>query len=652
MRTFALASLLLAPAAALAQSPDSPAPAGAAASELVVLDAFPVVENPIVAATAVDSLGSKVTTISAAQLAALNATDLQSALRETPGVIVTHHNVVGSFGGGEGGAVFIRGMGTARPGAEIQLSIDGIPSYNSVWTHPILDMLSVDLARDIAVYKGAQPVLYGNMAFAVVDLDPKAQEQPGTSGRLALTAGSFGTWSALAEGGTRTDTFDAYALASTRQSDGARADSDGRLRSYYTRLGWTFSPHWNAHVIYNRTDNYAQDPGPDAALVPASLLYANGRFADENDLLVATLANKYELAEGYVKPYYSSGTLNWTGQRNSTTKLNTDDTITDYANYGVKTRETVRPWTGAELLGGFDLDFITGKYRTVTNGVAAAFPQKFARLVQPYASFAQLWELGSGWSVKPSVGARWFDHNLFADEFAPQAGLVVEGAGFEFHTSAARGVNYPGFYVMAYPPGNNLHRELEAEKVDHFEAGVSRRFGSLVKAELTYFRDRGTDRIITSFPPYPAVWKNLARYRTEGVEAAVTVTPTRDLSFFGGVTTMNTTPDDLPYAPEWSASAGVNWRFAKNFRLSVDGQYVGSRYVTSRARTITALNTVELDSYVLLNARLAYEFSLPAWKLAGECFVAGENLGDADYEQRYGYPMPGINGTFGVSLKF
>ncbi len=183
-------------------------------SEVLRLDDYVVAATPIVEATRVDALAGRVTAISAAQLVELNARDLQSALRRVPGVVVSHFNPVGSFGGTEGGAIFIRGLGTARPGAEIQLSIDGVPSFNSIWTHPILDMLNVDLARRIDVLKGAQPVLYGNMAFAVVDLAPKFREQPGQGGAVTLTAGSFGTWSATAEGGFRGEQLDGYVLDS------------------------------------------------------------------------------------------------------------------------------------------------------------------------------------------------------------------------------------------------------------------------------------------------------------------------------------------------------------------------------------------------------------------------------------------------------
>ena len=83
-----------------------------------------VTGTPIIEGNRLTPLAGAVTTVPEDQLKELNAQDLQSALRETPGVVVTHHNPVGSFGGGEGGSVFIRGMGASRPGAEIQLAIE------------------------------------------------------------------------------------------------------------------------------------------------------------------------------------------------------------------------------------------------------------------------------------------------------------------------------------------------------------------------------------------------------------------------------------------------------------------------------------------------------------------------------------------------
>src|SRR4030065_498822 len=113
------------------------------------------------------------------QISDLTAQDLPYALRRTPGVVISRYNQVGSFRDGDGGAVYIRGMGSSRPGAEIQILVDGVPKFAGVWTHPLMDTMSADIAEKIEVYKGAQPILFGNMAFGAVNLITKRQKEEG-----------------------------------------------------------------------------------------------------------------------------------------------------------------------------------------------------------------------------------------------------------------------------------------------------------------------------------------------------------------------------------------------------------------------------------------------------------------------------------------
>ena len=75
-------------------------------------------------------------------------------------------------------------------------------------------------------------------------------------------------------------------------------------------------------------------------------------------------------------------------------------------------------------------------------------------------------------------------------------------------------------------------------------------------------------------------------------------------------------------------------------------------YVNSQARKATVENTLTVDSFTVVNAKLDYDFRLGDDGISGTVFVAGENLTDADYEYRPGYPMPGINGMGGVKLTF
>jgi outer membrane cobalamin receptor len=609
-----------------------------------------VVDTPIIEGNTVNRLGSQVTTVSEQQLEDLNAQDLQSALRETPGVVVSHFNPVGSFGGAEGGAVFIRGMGASRPGAEIQLAIDGIANYNSLWTHPLLDMLSVDIAQRIDVYKGAQPVLYGNMAFGVVDMITKRQTVPGFTASVEGAYGSDDTWIEVAEHGGKVDNLDYYLLQSYRSSEGNRPHAAGELQNYFGRIGYALNPNWEAHLVFNYTDNWADDPGPSPELVPPSQVFTNGRFNDDDYLTITTLANHYETADGYVKAYWNGGTLDWVDQYDTATKLNDEDTKTDYDNYGVKTRETFKLWAGGELMAGTDFDFISGKYRDEAAGTVTVFPRQTFQIISPYVAISQRWDLDDDIYLLPSAGFRYFDHDVFGDEFGPQAGIVFGVKDTGFHASYARGVNYPGIFVEAFPPGNNLYQRLDAETLDHYELGASQRLGTLAKLDLTLFYDGGSNRIVTASPPFPPVWTNIGSFHTQGLETTVTVTPIEDVALFGGFTVLQAHPTDLPYAPNWTASAGTTYRFLTNFKLSVDCQYVDHLNALSRDRNVNAVNATRIDSYFLLNAKLSYDFKLPWWERGGQIFLAGQNLTDADYQQVPGYPMPGINGMGGVKL--
>ena len=160
----------------------------------VRMDEVVVTASPITEGNQVNRLGSQVTSVTEDQIGDLNAQDFQSAVRMVPGVIISRQNPVGSFGGGDGGAIYIRGMGSARPGGEIQMVVDGIPKVVGVWTHPLMDIMSVDQAQRIDIYKGAQPVLFGNGAFGVVNVVTKRQTEEGFYTNVRAGYGSYSTF--------------------------------------------------------------------------------------------------------------------------------------------------------------------------------------------------------------------------------------------------------------------------------------------------------------------------------------------------------------------------------------------------------------------------------------------------------------------------
>ncbi|NLA74579.1 MAG: TonB-dependent receptor plug domain-containing protein [Deltaproteobacteria bacterium] len=613
------------------------------------LDEITVTAPAIISGNRVDRLGSQVTHVSREQIEDLNAMDITSALRRVPGVVISRHNQVGSFGGGEGGAIFIRGKGSSRPGAEIQTLIDGIPKFVSVWTHPIMDVLNVDIVDQIDIYKGAQPVLFGNMAFGVVNIRTKRMKDPGFYTGIKSGYGSNRTFMSSVEHGGKTEKFDYYLLGGYRSSDGHRVNADGKLQDLFFHAGYEFTTKWGMDLTMIYTDNRADDPGPIDLSYPS-----DGRFNNDDLFTVLTIISNFDRAKGHIKFYRDRGDIDWVDQE-GTPGYNT---LTDYVNYGIRARETITPWQEGELIMGIDLDYISGEARFLHPAEGnSAFPEETFRIFSPYVSLSHTFGNMDNIFITPSIGVRHLNHNEFTSETAPQAGVILGIKGTRFHASYGRGINYPGIYAkvqdIMWMPGDNRWSELKAENLDHFEAGVEHRFNSKLIADLTWFYDRGKDRIVTSPPPpFPPVLTNIGGYKSRGIEGGITAMPISGLSLFGGFTYLDSEPDDLPYAPEWTFSTGINYSPVDNLQISLDTQYVDGQYVTSRGRIRDTVNTDKVDSYFLVNGKISYDFRLSGSDADWQVFLAAENITDTSYEQKKGYPMPGLGFMIGFKADF
>jgi len=630
-----------------------PAVSLAAEREAVRMEEAGVTASPITEGNRVNRLGSQVSTVTEDQIRDLNAQDFQSAVRMVPGVIISRQNPVGSFGGGDGGAVYIRGIGSSRPGGEIQTAVDGVPKVVGVWAHPLMDIMSVDPAQRIEIYKGAQPVLFGNGAFGVVNVISKRQAEEGFYTNVRAGYGSYSTFIEGVEHGGKVGNTDYYLLQGFRSSSGHRDYSSGELQEYFARVGHQINNIWHMSLTANATNNFAEDPGPEGN--PAA---RQGTYRSNDQMTVITLAHQVASARGTLKLYWNRGTGDWQDQRDPAGFYY--DTTTDWDNYGARLQETATPWKNGEILGGIDLDYIGGKVTVDRDAPRAdsTFPRETFRILSPYAALSHLFGEKSGWYAIPSAGARYFSHSDFDAEWGPQAGLVVGYGDTEFHASYAKGVNYPGVYVVTnstlFWGGNTRWKNLEAETVDHYEAGLSHTLGEKFRADITYFTDDGKNRMILVTSPAPPRYENIGDFRIEGIEATVTWTPLDVLSLFAGATHLFArSPSNLPYAPDWSASAGFNYRFLRNFKLSADALYVDNRYTANnRAAGYGGSSIAAVGAYFLLNAKLGWEFSLKTLGTKGEIYIAGENLADENYAYKKDYPMPGITGMAGVSLQF
>lgn len=618
--------------------------------EPVRLPDYETVATPLAGLPATDRHAAGVTTIGERQLQDLAPLDFASALRRSPGVTITRYNQVGAFGGSEGGAVYLRGLGASRPGGEIKTTFDGVPKLNGLFNHPLLDLLSLDAAAAIHVHHRATPLRFGN-AFGVVDVETP-RVAAGSRARASVAGGSFGTFTESVAYGAKRGGTDYYFAQGYRASEGARAEASGRLTNWFLRVGQDLGEHWNLSYRVNHGDNVTTDPG--VTPLQAGVASTKGEtYATKDWLHLAVLEWRYARTSGSVRAYLNEGEGDWTRRQFS----GQADSLNRWRLHGVRWRQTVRIGEGGELLAGADLDVERGTTVSVpVAGPRVTFGPGTTRLFSPYAGWSH--ELRAGdWRVTPSVGVRRYEHDAAGGLWSPQAGLVATDGRTELRAGFSRAVNFPGLEVRALatfnPALGTSWQRLAPEEAEQWEVAWRREFGAGAAASVTFFRNDVSNRyVIVPPPPPPPRFANIGAYRTEGVELVGEYTAGAGLKFFGGATLLRATPGDVPYVPETTFNAGMNWRPADGWQLSVDAAYVSRLHIASLGRSATAANPRTVGAQFALNARLARRFAVGAGgRTRLEVFVAGENLTDREFAYTPGYPIPGINGLVGVRLE-
>jgi iron complex outermembrane receptor protein len=601
-----------------------------------------VVGTPLFEGQRIDEFANPVTSVSARQIDQLNAQDVASALRRVPGVVISRYNPVGSYGGGEGGAVYIRGHGSSRPGAEIATMVDGIPKFVGVWTHPLLDSLSVDLAGHVEVHKGPQPVQLGNMSFGTVNLQPKQRRRPGVSQRVRAGYGSFATGVARYERGSRSGRMDSYLSASHRRSDGARENADGEVSALYGRIGYRLGERWQASVMVDASDGSASDPGrvdtPQAGITP--------EFEISDMMTIATLSHDHGRFGGELKAYYDDGGIDW--RQWDPNASDAFFTLTDWENYGLRLRERLSFGEDGQLELGFDHDSYGGLSREVRDsGTTPLVDLRFqntaliARVSKPLDAEGRL---------TPSAGVRYNDSRFFGEDWGTHLGLVYRTSRGKLYGRYASGFNLPGLWAATFgPPG--AWRDLEAEEIDHLEVGWSHRVGSRATLDLALFRSEVANGLrFLPPPPFPPTFDNVGDYTSEGGEIALSASPRPGLQLMISAAYNETDPQRIPFSPEWTLSGGVSARLAERWRLHVDAEWVDER-LAGNPRFPAPGERVE--AFFLVNGQLVWKLA-PARPDRGApgLFLAFENLLDEDYAFRAGYPMPGTSLMAGIDWRF
>lgn len=643
LQPFKLTPLAATLALAFSQSALAQQATDAPTTQTVRITAHPVIEE-----VKLDRFSAGAAVVTEAQLRDQNALDLAAGLRRTPGVQISRYNPVGAFGGDQGGAVFIRGMGVSRPGSEIKTYIDGVPFYMGVWNHPLLDLLPVNGMRAVTVYKSPQPQINGNN-FASINLESKRAVEEGVHGNLRLSAGSFGTvveqFDLQGKQGDLT-----YSLAQGyAKSRGHRDDASGELGNLMGRIGWKLDNHWRLDASVLVVDTSARDPG-DLRVAKAAIA---PEYTNRAHMLSFGVAHQHGSAQGELRLYSTRGDGDWLHQGGLD-----GDTLSHFSMSGVRWKEQFTPWQDATLVGGIDHDRIGGEvaFNRVSPAPQASFKADSFHITSPYLALSQQVALLDGWRLVPSAGIRFYEHNQFSSKSAPHLGLSLVSDKLTLFANASRGINYPGLeaplLASLIPPLGTSWKQLAAEELDHAEIGLKFAPGKATQIDVSLFRDKVKNRYVFGFPPDvppPPQFINLGSYRMQGAELSLRQDLAQDWTLFAGLTLLNPSIDNLPYTPKKALSLGLNGQIA-GVRLALDAQYQSEVQALNRARAAGAVNTERVNGFAVFNARIGYP--LKALGKNGEVFLAVENLFGRDYGYRPGYPMPGRWGQVGMNFGF
>ena len=283
-----------------------------------------------------------------------------------------------------------------------------------------MDLMPIDTARSVEVYKSPQPQNFGN-AMAALNMIPKIRVDEGVASKVSVAGGSFGTAVASAESGGRFENFDYYLGGSYRYSDGHRDHAEGETGDIFTRLGYAFNEHWDAYLFGLYSDNSAEDPGEEGADASAR----EGTYETSSRLLSLTLSNEYGSAKGYLKFFRNDGEGDWLDQPTSTDGVR-EDLFNDFTFYGIKAREAFSLAGKLEVVTGLDWEYTDGDYDLyLSDGSANPWEGHDYTTISPYAAISSQFGDTDGVYVSPSVGLRYYDHSDFGSAWSPHVGVVA-----------------------------------------------------------------------------------------------------------------------------------------------------------------------------------------------------------------------------------
>lgn len=301
-----------------------------------------------------------------------------------------------------------------------------------------------------------------------------------------------------------------------------------------------------------------------------------------------------------------------------------------------------------------------------------------ASVKKEVAGFAKaLWKINQ-WELFGDLQLRNINYSTKILQAGDDEGINLSKKWLFFNPKA--GINYrikSGKVFLSYahakrePNRDDLiaNRNVQAEKLHDFEAGIEKQFGKVAFTANLYYMYYLNQLVlngqISNIGEF--IRTNSGKSFRRGIEIGaqtkfspkweitgnLSLSQNKNLDFImeteNGTTNLGDT--EISFSPGVIANLGLKFLPVKNFHLSLQNQYVGKQYLDN-----TETKDLELADYFLTDFNAQYDFKINSHEIALKLLV--NNIFDQKYVNNgYVYDGPvyfsqaGINFMFGISWK-
>lgn len=260
--------------------------------------------------------------------------------------------------------------------------------------------------------------------------------------------------------------------------------------------------------------------------------------------------------------------------------------------------------------------------------------------------------------------------HLDFNEWSPAASLRwTPSSAVSLYTRVSTSFEPPTTTELRREGGEGgFNSNLQAQRAVNFEVGVKGVMPGRLRYEFVVYRIWTDDELLPyedpNVPGGETYFRNAGSTRRHGVEAMLeyefvegliaTASYTYSLAEFNDYTVGGESLDgnQVPGVPEQHFYAQLRYLHSSGFFAALEGRYIGSFWAND-------VNTVQTDSYGVLDLRTGWQIDLGSWKL--NPYMALANMTGTDYDDnvrlnasgdRYFEPAAGFAVQGGMSLSY